>query len=290
MKRALPALLAGAVFAVLQACSRETLPRGGIVSMGPNITETIFALGQGNRVSAVDSFTDFPPEARVLPRVGGYIDPNLERITLIRPELIVLAGRFPKVMEFAEPRKMRTLVVAMDSLATIDAGIATLGVALECTPAADRLRAQIANTLDAVRAAAAGRPRPRVLIITGRSTHDLNDLATAGGASFVSEIVACAGGDNIYANVAAPYFEASKESVVAEAPEVILEFHAGEGLNASDKAAFVADWDAMPILPAVQDKRIYLLTESHALRPGPRIGEIARRMVKLLHPEAELPE
>lgn len=290
MNRVLPVLHAVCVLTVLHACSGETLPRGGIVSMGPNITETIFALGQGSRVSAVDSFTDYPPEATCLPRVGGYIDPNLERITLIQPDLIILAGQYPKVMEFAAPRNLPTLVVAMDSLATIDGGIAALGQALDCPEEARQLRTQIKDALDVVRGAVAGRTRPRVLIITGRSTHDLHALQTAGGTSFVSEIVACAGGDNLYGDVATPYFEASKESVVAKAPEVILEFHAGEALSESDRAAFVADWEAMPTLPAVREKRIYLLTESHALRPGPRIGEIARRIVRLLHPEAELPE
>jgi len=258
--------------------------------MGPNITETVFALGQGHRLSGVDSFSDYPAEVARLPRVGGYIDPNLERLSIIRPELILLAGQYPKVMDFAGPRGLPTLVVAMDSLATIDAGIGRVGDALECVAAADGLRAAIRNGLDAVRGAVAGRPRPRVLVITGRSTHDLHALQTAGGSSFISEVVACAGGDNVFAEEAAPYFEASKETVVTRAPEVILEFHAGETLSARDRAAFVADWGAMPTLPAVRDGRVYLVTEAHALRPGPRIVDVAGRLAALLHPEAELPE
>lgn len=275
---------------LIAGCAGEPLPRGGIVIIGPHITETVFALGQGHRVSAVDSFSDYPPEVQELPSIGGYIDPNLERLSLIGPDLLIVAGLYPKVMEFATPRKLPTLVVDMDGLSSIDDGIKTIGAALHCEPEAERLRQSLHAELEAVRAAVDNKARPKVLIITGRSTHDLHSLQTAGGASFLSEIVTCAGGDNVYGDTTEPYFEASKETVVARAPDVVLEFHAGENLNESERAAFVADWHAMPTLPAVSAGRVYLVMESHAMRPGPRIGEIARHIATLLHPEVEWPE
>lgn len=193
-------------------------------------------------------------------------------------------------MEFATPRKLPTLIVDMDSLSSIDEGIKTIGAALDCESEAQRLRRSLQAQLDGIRSVVSVHPRPRVLIITGRSTHDLHSLQAAGGPSFLSEIVACAGGDNIYGDTSEPYFEASKETVVARAPEIVLEFHAGEKLNEKERAAFIADWGAMPTLPAVHDERVYLVMESHAMRPGPRIGEVARRIALLLHPEVELPE
>lgn len=285
-------LLAYAVFvaSLIPGCAGESLPRGGIVIIGPHITETVFALGQGHRVSAVDSFSDYPPEVQALPRIGGYIDPNLERLSLIGPDLLIVAGLYPKVMEFATPRKLPTLVVDMDSLSSIDDGIKTIGAALHCESEAERLRQSLRAQLDGVRKAVEGKLRPKVLIITGRSAHDLHSLQTAGGASFLSEIVTCAGGDNVYGDTAEPYFEASKETVVARAPDVVLEFHAGEDLNEKERAAFIADWRAMPTVPAVSAGRVYLVMESHAMRPGPRIGEIARHIATLLHPEVEWPE
>lgn len=275
---------------LLVGCAGETLPRGGIVIIGPHITETLFALGQGSRVSAVDSFSDYPPEVQDLPKIGGYIDPNLERLSLIGPDLLIVAGLYPKVMEFATPRKLATLIVDMDSLSSIDEGIMTIGAALGCESEAERLRRSLQAQLEGIRTAVSGQPRPKVLIITGRSTHDLHSLQAAGGPSFLSEIVACAGGNNIYSDSSEPYFEASKETVVARTPDIVLEFHAGEKLDDTERAAFIADWRAMPTLPAVHNGRVYLVMESHAMRPGPRIAEVARRIASLLHPEVVLPE
>ena len=73
------------------------------------------------------------------------------------------------------------------------------------------------------------------------------------------------------------------------APEVILEFHAGEPVDAAAQAQFKKDWDRMPSLPAVRDGRVYVITESYALRPGPRVADVAALLAQLLHPDAKIP-
>ena len=257
--------------------------------MAPHLTETVFALGQGKRVIAVGSFDDYPPEIASLPKVGGYIDPNLEKIAMLLPELIIVPGRDQKVTDFATAKRLPVLNVNMDSLATIDAGIAQIGTALGCEPDADALRARIKRELETVRAAVKEFPRPKVLIITMRQDHNLNSLYTANRATFVSEIVDCAGGDNIYADASGTYIEASKETVVVRAPDVVIEFHAGENLDAQEQAKYIADWQQLAALPAVQNGRVYLILEPCACRPGPRVGEVARIVALLLHPEAKIP-
>ena len=274
---------------VLAGCggaeSRSVTPHG-IVVMGPHLTEVVFALGQGNRVVGVGNYSDYPPEIEGLTRVGGYIDPDLEQITLLNPEMILLAGAYPKVSEFAQARGLRAVNIDMDSLETIGQGIAEVGDLLDCADEAGALRAQFQEELARLRADTEGLPRPKVLIITGRSTHTLDTLQTAGAPSFLSDIVELAGGGNVYGDTGTRYFEASKETVVVRAPEVILEFHAGEELSDSDRIAFIRDWDALPSLPAVKNGRIYLITDSYAMRPGPRITGIARKIAHLLHPDA----
>jgi iron complex transport system substrate-binding protein len=287
----LSALFAALLFAALAVAGCGGAERGpaepaGIIVMGPHLTEVVFALGQGGRVVGVGNYSDYPPEIEGVPRVGGYIDPDLEKITLLNPAMILLAGVYPKVSEFAKTRGMRVVNIDMDSLESIDTGIATVGELLDCEAESDAMRAQFQKELDQLRADTAGLPRPRVLIITGRSTHTLDTLQTAGGPSFLSDIVTLAGGDNVYADTATRYFEASKETVVMRAPEVIVEFHAGETLTEAQEAAFIRDWGALPSLPAVKNNRIYLITESHSMRPGPRIVEIARKIAHLLHPSA----
>lgn len=264
--------------------------RHGIVTLAPHLTETVFALGQGERVVGVGSFCDYPAEVAALPKLGGYIDPDLERITLLNPGQIILPGRQEKVAAYARLHGVPVLHVHMDSLETIDTGIAQLGEALGCASAATALRTRIKNELQAVRAAVAPEPRPKVLIITGRSQHGLSSLFTANGRSFVSELIETAGGDNVYRDAEETYFEASKETVVTEAPEVIVEFHAGEVLSEAEQRLYIEDWRQLPSLPAVKTGRVHLILESHALRPGPRVAEIARIIARLLHPEADVPQ
>lgn len=278
--------------ALLGACSRTPAPPAappkGIISLAPNLTETVYALGGGDRVVAVGNFDDWPPEVVSKPRAGGYLDPDLEKITLLNPELIIVPGQHPKVSEFARLRGLKLLNVHMDSFATIDAGIRTIGEALGAQPAAEDLVRRLAGQREVIQTAVAGPPRPKVLIITQRQSHDLNTLYTAGGGSFVSEVVALAGGENILADSAQTYFEASKETIVVRAPEIILEFHCGEALDETAQAQYRADWQTLPSLPAVQQGRISLVLEPHGLRPGPRILEIARLIAQVLHPGLEL--
>ena len=250
----------------------------------------MYALGQGDRIVAVGNYTDYPSAVNDLPRVGGYIDPDLEKITLLNPAMILLAGIYPKVTNFAAERGIEAVNIDMDSFAGIGAGITRLGEVLDCSAQAENLRARMEQAAEDLRAATVDLRAVPTLILTGRAMHNLDTLHTVGRTSFVSEMVTLAGGHNIYANEDTAYFEASKETVVLRAPAAIIEFHAGETLSEKDERAFLEDWQALPALPAVQNGRIMLVTESHALRPGPRIVEIARDMAAFLHPEAELPQ
>jgi iron complex transport system substrate-binding protein len=285
--------LAVAVLAVvvsISGCGRagQSTKREGIITMGPHITETVFALGQGSRVIAVGAFDDYPLEVIDMEKAGGYLNPDLEKITTLSPELLIVAGQQPQLAEYARVNLIEVLSVSMDSLETIGQGIEQIGAALRCERKAERLKKSIEQDLDHVRAAVKDLPRPKVLILTGRQTHDLNSLNTAGGASFISELVDIAGGENIYQDAPQAYFEASKETVVMAAPEVIIEFHCGEGLTQSQLDAYFRDWQALGTLPAVKCGRVYFITESHGLRPGPRVAEIARKLAGLLHPEVQL--
>jgi iron complex transport system substrate-binding protein len=261
-----------------------------VVSIAPNVTETVFALGQGDRLVGVTPYCDYPPETAHLPKVGGHIDPDFERIIALRPDLIMVQGNHEKVAAFAEQNGIPLAHVQMNTLTGIYEGISTIGSALRVRPKAEALRARVGQQIEDVRRAVAGRPRPTVLIITGREAHDLSKLNTTGGTSFVSELVKTAGGQNIYEDETERYFEASKETVVVQAPEVIIEFHAGEILSERDRQEFVSDWQQLPSLPAVKNGRIYLVTESYALRPGPRVPLVARQLARLLHPNADIPE
>ena len=256
-----------------------------IITFAPHITETVFALGKGALVVAASDFCDFPPEIEGLERVGGWHNPNLEKITRLNPDLVIVQGEHERVAQLAAKRGFELLRVHMDSLESIREGIRLIGDRLGCPQEAETLVQGFDADLASVRECVAVYPRMTALILTGRQLHDMTDFHTVGGTSFVSELVATAGGDNLYQDEMQPYLEASKETVVMRAPEAIIEFHAGETLSDAMKAQHLADWRQMPSLPAVRNHRIYLITESHALRPGPRAPEIAARLAALLYPD-----
>jgi iron complex transport system substrate-binding protein len=272
----------------LPGCADTAVPvGGGVISLAPHLTEVVFALGQGDRLVGRGAYDDYPPEVVNIENIGGYLDPNLERIALLKPALLLLPGAHKQVADFAALNQIPAVAWNMDSFASIAEGITKIGDALGCPAEATALNARMAQQRDALAAKLAGVKRVKVLIITQRDTHDVSTLYTAGGTSFVSEMVALAGGDNLYAATEQPYLEASKETVVAGAPDVILEFHPGQAMTDKQQQAFINDWQALRELPAVSNYRVYLIDESHALRPGPRIMEIAERIARRLHPDLE---
>lgn len=294
MTKLITRLLAGAVMIpLIVGCgppAKIQSERNGIVSLAPHVTETIFELGQGHRLIAVSTFCDYPAGAADLPKAGDYLNPDFERITTLNPEMLIVAGRHQDVTKFAEVRSLPVLNVHMDSLDTIHEGINVIGEALQCTEEAAALRDRIKKELQEVRQSVAHLPRASVLIVTMRNTHDLNTIYTAGGDSFVSQVVQVAGGDNMYGDAPETYFEASKETIVMSAPDVILEFHAGEKMSESEKERYIADWEQLASIPAVRNRRIHVITESYTLRPGPRVAQIARIVANAMHPDLELPE
>ncbi len=277
---------------LLTACGQQPSSSApthtGVVCFGPHITETVFALGQGARVVGRTTYCDYPTEAVLkVPVVGDYLNPDFEKLTRIQPELMILPGRHEKLAEFAQLQRLQVLHVEMDSLAGIDRGIADIGQALDCVSEADALRARMNAEFSAVRASVANQPRLRVLIITGRSTHDLTSLNTAGPTSFLSELVDLAGGENLFSDAARNYLEVSKESVVMRAPEAIIELHCGENLALDEQQRFIDDWKPLSSLPAVQNGRIYIYTDSAGMRPGPRAPQVARQFAEWLHPSTK---
>ena len=254
-----------------------------IVSMAPNITETIFALGCGNRLVGVTDFCTYPPQAKRLPRVGGYFNPNLEKLTALRPDLVIVQGRHEKVDKFCREKGIPIFHVQMDSLSSIYDGILRLGSILDCKQKAQELSSAIRGKLGRIRKDIAGCPHKKVFICLGRAPGSMTNIYTAGGASFISELLHIAGGDNIFGDVTLPYPEASSESLIKRAPEVIIEMRPGQKIAEGRRKEIVAEWNVFNTIPAVANHRVYVLTEDFLLIPGPRVAAAAWCLARIVH-------
>lgn len=254
--------------------------------MAPSITEVVFTLGQGDRVAGVSEFCEYPPEAKKKPFCGGWMNPNLEVISKLKPDLVILQGEHQKVREFCERRGIPFLAVDMDSLGTTRKGIEAIGRRLGCTEEGSALISRMEKEFEEVRKKVANRLRPKVFVALGHKQGSLSGIYTSGGGGFLSEILELAGGEDIFKDIGSAYPKPSLESLVKRSPDIILEMHPGEELSEEDWQQLLKDWEAIPSLPAVKNGRIERISESYTLLPGPRLTILARKLAGIFHPEA----
>jgi len=274
----LPALQGGAVWAAR--------PRR-VVSLSPNITESVFALGAGGQLAGVSDFSNYPPEARRLKNCGGWSNPNFEVISMLHPDLILVLGKHQRVRDFGKERGIDVQGVSMDSVATIFFGLRRLGELLGREDEATSLTARIRGELDGLQAELDRRPdrhRPTALISIGRNPGPLAEILTATGGSFLDELLTLAGGKNIFGDITQYYPQVSKETLMTRQPEVILELTGGVDLTPEQQRALIGDWQALPSIHAVKNGRISVLNEDYLAIPGPRLPQIVRTFRNALYP------
>jgi iron complex transport system substrate-binding protein len=255
-----------------------------IVSLIPALTEVLFAIGAGPQVAAVSSFDTYPTEVESLPRVGALVDPDLERILSLRPDLVLVYGSQTELRIQIERAKVPIFLYQHAGLADVPATIRDLGGRVGSGDAADALASRIETELAAIRARVATRPRPRVLIVMGRESGALRGVYASGGVGFIHDMVNAAGGDNVYANVRQQAVQATSEQILALRPDVILELRAG-ALASEQLPREIAVWNPLSSIPAVRNKRVVILTDERTVVPGPRVAEGTGLIARALHPE-----
>lgn len=254
-----------------------------VILFAPNLTETAFALGAGDRVVAVTDWCVWPPEALDRPQVGGMIDPNLERIAALDPDLFVLQGENPDLRSFASDRGLQVASVKMDDgLDSILTGIAEIDGLLhgDDTAASDRLVTSIRDALEAQR-----RPvesGPRTLLVLSRTPGTLEGVYVVGPGTFLADLLDLVGARPAIPDATAPYFQLSLETLVASPPEVVVELRPGEDLDDAARDALRKDW----VRPGLESARIGFVTFDGAMIPGPRVVETARHLADAIHGEA----
>jgi iron complex transport system substrate-binding protein len=254
-----------------------------IVSLVPSVTETLFAVGAGPQVVAVSSYDREPPEVSRLPRVGALIDPDVERILSLRPDLVIAYASQTDLREQMRRAGIRTWPYAHAGLADVTRTIRELGAVTSRAHEAETLATSIERQLAAVRASVAGRPRPKVLLVFGREPLALRNIYASGGVGFLHDLVETAGGTNVFADVQRESVQATTELILARAPDVIVELRA-VGIGGRSRQDGERDaWSILAAVPAVRSGRIYFLDGSEFVVPGPRIGDAARKLARVVH-------
>jgi iron complex transport system substrate-binding protein len=264
--------------------TRAAEPRR-IVSLVPALTEMLFALGAGPRVVAVSSYDEFPPEVKSLPRVGALLDPDMERILALRPDLVVIYGSQTDLQSQFARAGIRVFNYRHAGLSGVFNTLKELGAAVGRSGDADRLAREIRERLDAIQARVRGRPRPRTLLVFERDPASLRGVYVSGGVGFLHDMLEIAGGVNVFADMARESVQPSVETMLARAPDVILEVRVKGLLAPADVAEAKRVWGALASVPAVQHGRIQILHGDHLVVPGPRVVQGTEAFARALHPD-----
>lgn len=254
-----------------------------IISLVPALTEMLFAIGAGPQVVAVSSYDTDPPEVRALPRVGALLDPDTERILSLRPDLVLVYGSQVDLLLQLQRAKVPAFLYRHGGLQDISSTIRALGERTGHGAAADRLARSMTARLQEVGDAVQSKVRPRTLLVFGRERGSLRHLYASGGRGFLHDMLERAGATNVFADVQQESVQASTEMVLARAPEVIVEVRASHEdlFGGGDERE---PWARLPSLPAVRDRRVYLLTGRMFVVPGPHVVEGVAQLARALHP------
>ena len=223
-------------------------------------------------------FSDYPPEANRLPKVGSYIRLDLEKITALAPDLCIAVKDGNPVDVILRLDGMKIPVYAVDprSLDTVMAAILAVGDLLNAPEAAADRVAGMRRRIGRIQALTAAADRPGVFFQIG-----VNPIVSAGTSTFIHELIVAGGGRNLAAG-ATPYPRFSREQVLALAPEILIITSMARG-ELFQKVK--REWMAWPELPAVQNGRVLILDSDVLDRPGPRMVDGLEQLFGIIHPE-----
>ncbi len=284
----LPALLLAGVWlaksrlAVRAPAVRAEVPER-IISLAPSVTETLFALGLGERVVGVTDYCKYPPEAAKRQSVGGYITPNYEAIVALNPDLVVILPEHHEAKKHLAALGLEILEVDHTDAEGIFGSFEAIGLRCGAQDAARDLAQDLLGRIERVKKLTAGKPRPRVMLSLGRdmSHGSIHEAHVASQGTLYDEMIVMAGGRNALVMPGIKYPLVSAEGIIRLDPEVIVELSPGSRLTGKETAS----WKSVSAVSAVKHGRVHILTQDYLAIPGPRFVLLVEELSRLIHPE-----
>ena len=246
-------------------------PARRIVSLAPHATEILFAIGAGKRIVGAVNYSDYPPPARAIPRVGGYNNIDVERILALRPDLVVAWASGNNAAQLETLERLGLVVFRNEPrrIGDIAATARRLGRLTGTEAKAAAFAARFENRYRALRRKYAGRSPVRLFYQIWNQP-----LLTVNGEHLISDVIRLCGARNVFADLPALVPQVDVEAVLSARPEIIV---AGSGMG-QDRQAWLEAWRRWPSLPAVARNQLYLIDADLLQRQGPRILDGASRL------------
>jgi iron complex transport system substrate-binding protein len=242
-----------------------------IISLAPSVTETLFALGVGDRVVGVTTYCDYPPEAKAKASIGDTQKPNLEKIVALKPDLIIAStsSQLESFVRNIEDAKIPLYISNPRNIEETVTSIQAIGDVVGASEKAQELTGKLRARIEQVHLRTATREKPKVFVMLGAEP-----LITVGGKTFINDLITQAGGFSISADQSSDYPQYSFETVIARRPEIIF-LQAGD-----DKLP-----ERLKQTPAALNGRLYHMNDDLLLRPGPRIVDGLEQIAEKIHPQ-----
>jgi iron complex transport system substrate-binding protein len=249
-----------------------------VISLAPNLTEIVFAVGAGDRLVGRTSYCDYPPEAKAVAEVGDTLHPSLERIIALKPQVVLIstASQLEVFTQQLQNQQIAVFVTDPHDLEGVFRSIEQIGEILGQKDRAQSVVQKLRERTNAVEQAVKDKPLVRLFYQLSAEP-----LYTAGHDAFVTDLMRRAGGASVTADVPGAWPKYSSESALAAKPEAIILPTGGSMGSGNSRVA-----EALRDSPAVETGRVYKINDDHLVRPGPRAIDGLEEMARALHPDA----
>jgi iron complex transport system substrate-binding protein len=241
-----------------------------VVSLAPNLTENIFAVGAESRLAGVTSFCNYPAEAQRIQKVGDTISPNIETILALKPQIVFVstASQIETFTKTLEAQGITVFVTNPKDLAGVLANLKQLGEIFGTTEKTNALLDDLQKRIAAIDARVKDKAKSKAFVQISKEP-----LFTIGKESFLTEIVERAGGTSVTSDVATAYPKISKETALALNPDVIILSESPDNLEPND---------VFKKSPAMKNGKVFKINADILSRPSPRIVDALEQLAEAL--------
>lgn len=249
-----------------------------IVTLAPNLTEIVYAVGAGDRLVGNTTYCDYPAEAKQVAKVGDTLKPDIERIIALRPQLVLVstASQLEAFTKQLDEQGIAVYVTDPRSLEGVFQSLKTLGELLGEAEQSEKLVTELRARASAVEEAVKQSQPVRVFYQVSAAP-----LYTIGREAFLTDLIRRAGGQSVTADVPGAFPRYSDEAALATQPEAII-----MSVDSSMDQSNAKPAPSLEKSPAVRNEKVYGINGDLLSRPGPRLVEGLEQMARVLHPEA----